>query len=427
MNSASLRAGTTAATRGHRSSDSFFAMSSSNARTCQNAPRKKVSTTQISKEMVASIRANKFTPIGSTAPTRPPLCNLRHSLRLYRQSPHRLPRRGENHIAHRRRNRRRPRLSDPARPVVALHDVHFHLWRLVHPHHVVIIEVRLLHAAVGDRNLAFQRRRQSVNNSALNLRANRLRIHMPAAIDRRYHAMHLHRMRLAINTDFRHFCHVAPKRFHHRDAPVAPRSHWFAPSRLFRRQFQHSALPHILAQQPAPEFKRIFPRGLGHFFHETLRDVPIVRISHRPPESHWHSRLRQQILHQKIRHVIFQRRDAFRRRIIQAVLYRPGEKPRHDRRAHNARLPRHRRALVVQPRPQFHPPPRGRYYWCCIPLPPAPPPSRGAPAAFESSTASMIKSDSARRPNPPPRYVVCTRTCSGFNPVIFAPLICANV
>ncbi len=177
---------------------------------------------------------------------------------------------------------------------------------------------------------------------------------MQAAIHRRYHAMHLHRMRLAINTDFRHFCHVAPKRFHHRNAPVAPRSHRFAPSRLFRRQFQHSALPRILAQQPAPEFKRIFPRSLGHFLHETFRDVPIVRISHRPPESHWHSRLRQQILHQKIRYVIFQRRNAFRRRIIQPVLHRAGEKPRHDRGAHNPRLPRHRCALVVQPRPQLH-------------------------------------------------------------------------
>src|SRR5258708_30446233 len=154
MNSAWLRPEPPAAPRAPRSTDSFSAMSSSNARPCQNAPQKKVSTPKISKEMVASIRANKFTPHSVANPNPPPLCNLRQILRLYGQPSHRLPRRGENRIAHRRRNRRRPRLSDPARPVVALRDVHFHLRRLVHPHHVVIIEVRLLHAAVGDRNLA---------------------------------------------------------------------------------------------------------------------------------------------------------------------------------------------------------------------------------------------------------------------------------
>jgi len=74
--------------------------------------------------------------------------------------------------------------------------------------------------------------------------------------------------------------------------PVAPRSQRFAPSRFFSRQFQHSALPRILAQQPAPEIQRSFTARLWPFPPcETFRDVPIVRISHRPPESHRNARL----------------------------------------------------------------------------------------------------------------------------------------
>src|ERR1051326_740744 len=44
----------------------------------------------------------------------------------------------------------------------------------------------------------------------------------------------------------------------------------------------------------------------------------------------------------------------------------------------------------------------------------------GAPAALEASTASTTKSCMTRRPNPPPRKVVCTSTFDGSSPAIRA-------
>src|ERR1700730_8021245 len=338
MNSASSRAGTMVTTRGHRSRDSCLGVSSSNARSCQNAPRKKVSTTQISSDTTASMRASKLTPHSVPIPNLPPPSGVRKLLRIqpHHPSSSSTPQTYATSSARiRRRAPRGPRLSNPARPVVARLYVHFHLRRLVHPHHVVIIEVRLLHAPIGNGNLALQRCRQTINNSTLNLRANCLRIYVTPAIPRRHRASDLDRMRLAVNADLRHFRHVASKRFHYRNSPVTPSGQRLRPSRLFRRQFEHPALPRILAQQPAPEFKRILPRCLRQFVHKTFRNISVVRISHRPPESHRHAGLRQQVLHQKIRHVVFQRRNPFRRRIIQTVFHRSGEKSRHDRRPHN--------------------------------------------------------------------------------------------
>jgi hypothetical protein len=52
---------------------------------------------------------------------------------------------------------RSARLADAAGAIGALHDVHFGLRRLVDAEQIVIVEVRLLDAAVGNGDFALKR------------------------------------------------------------------------------------------------------------------------------------------------------------------------------------------------------------------------------------------------------------------------------
>ena len=70
--------------------------------------------------------------------------------------------------------------------------MHFDHGRFVDPQHVVLIEVALLHAAFVDRDFAFQRRRQSVDDGAADLLLEDRGIDDMSAIDRADHAMNPH-------------------------------------------------------------------------------------------------------------------------------------------------------------------------------------------------------------------------------------------
>ena len=72
-----------------------------------------------------------------------------------RQPSNALARGRENRIADGRRDPRRAGLSHAAGRRGARNDVHFHLGHFVDPHHVVAVEVALLHAAALDGDAAF--------------------------------------------------------------------------------------------------------------------------------------------------------------------------------------------------------------------------------------------------------------------------------
>src|ERR1039458_5566369 len=129
-----------------------------------------------------------------------------------RQPPDALAGRCKNRVAHRRCNQRSSGLSDPARRLIARHDVHLDLRHLIHAEHLVIVEIPLLHAPLIDCDFAFERGRQPENDCALHLRLNRQRIHRPPAIHRANHVMHLHLAAFLVHRDFGHLRHVAPKR-----------------------------------------------------------------------------------------------------------------------------------------------------------------------------------------------------------------------
>ena len=84
-----------------------------------------------------------------------------------RQRAHAMAGRGEDRVADRRRDRRQRRLADAGRRVVALDEVHVDLRRVRDAQQRIAVEVRLLDAAVLDRDLQSQRRAEAVDRPSL--------------------------------------------------------------------------------------------------------------------------------------------------------------------------------------------------------------------------------------------------------------------
>src|SRR5262249_26801297 len=90
----------------------------------------------------------------------------------------------KDRIGHCRNDGRSPALAHSARRLGALNDMNLDRRRLIDAQHLVSIEVALLDAAVLQRDLAVERRRDAEDDRALNLRADRVWIDDGSAIDR---------------------------------------------------------------------------------------------------------------------------------------------------------------------------------------------------------------------------------------------------
>src|SRR5215211_951021 len=88
---------------------------------------------------------------------------------------------------------RSPGLTHSARWLRTLDDMHFNSRRLVHTQDLVLIEVGLLDAAVFQRDLPVERRRDAEVDRALDLRLDGIGIDDGAAIDRADDALHSNR------------------------------------------------------------------------------------------------------------------------------------------------------------------------------------------------------------------------------------------
>src|SRR5579862_4357253 len=82
-----------------------------------------------------------------------------------RQTPEPFPARCEHRVGDRWEGGRRSGLADAARLLITLYEVNFNRRRLVHAQHAIGIEIRLLHAALVESDLAVERRRHAENES----------------------------------------------------------------------------------------------------------------------------------------------------------------------------------------------------------------------------------------------------------------------
>src|SRR5437870_7762407 len=88
------------------------------------------------------------------------------SLIRHRKLANALARRRKDRIGQRRCGRRGSGLADPSRSLAALHDVNLDCRRLVHPQHLVVVEIALLDTTALQRDLATQRRRDAEDDPA---------------------------------------------------------------------------------------------------------------------------------------------------------------------------------------------------------------------------------------------------------------------
>src|SRR5713226_2402293 len=117
---------------------------------------------------------------------------------------------GEDGIGHRGRGTGNARLADPARLLCAGHDMHLDLRRLVDAQHGIVMKIALLHAAIGKREFAIERRRQPEDHRALHLRFDDVGVDRPAAVHGAYHAMHAN-LAAAVDRHFGDLRNVASK------------------------------------------------------------------------------------------------------------------------------------------------------------------------------------------------------------------------
>ena len=68
--------------------------------------------------------------------------------------------------------------------------MHLDLWHVADPQWLVVVEIGLIHYAVGQRDLVTQRRAQRVTDASLHLGDDNIRVNCDAAIDRANYPVH---------------------------------------------------------------------------------------------------------------------------------------------------------------------------------------------------------------------------------------------
>src|SRR5882672_3864224 len=111
-----------------------------------------------------SMRNGRSRPVASTLTSLDTLGLIRH-----RQLAHARACRRIDRVGHCRRDRRGSGLAHPSRRLDAVHNVYLDCRRLVQPQHRVIVEIALLDAAIFQRDLTTECRRDAEDDPALDL------------------------------------------------------------------------------------------------------------------------------------------------------------------------------------------------------------------------------------------------------------------
>src|SRR5262249_6651002 len=131
------------------------------------------------------------------------LQRFQHALRRERQMAQPLAGQPVECVRDRARDERIADLAQPRRPGVDVNKPDMELLRKVrHAHHVVVVEVRLLHDAVADRDALMQHAREAIENATLHVRLGRGGLHHDAAVDCRPYLVHPDLAARVVERDF---------------------------------------------------------------------------------------------------------------------------------------------------------------------------------------------------------------------------------
>src|SRR4029077_12250411 len=128
-------------------------------------------------------------------------------------------------------------LTHAARWLPALDDMDVDSWCLVYAQDLVGVEGGLLNTAVFDGDVAVERRRDSEDDRALDLRPDRIRVDDGTAIDRAGDAADTNRA-VPRHFDFSNLRHVSLEGVLKRDAAAGPARQRLSPPRLLRGKLE---------------------------------------------------------------------------------------------------------------------------------------------------------------------------------------------
>src|SRR2546422_59400 len=189
----------------------------------------------------------------------------------------------EDRVRHGGRDRRRAWFADPTGGFLARHDVHLDLRHFAHAQHPVVVEVRLLDAAVLERDLAVEGRGKAVHDGALNLAPDDIGVYRHAAVHRGDHAVHLRRA-VRAHRDLRDLRAPAAEGKHYGDAAVNAGGQRLTPARFFRGELERASAARLLAEGGAPELVRILARRVRELVDEAFQKETVLRVPDRAPE-----------------------------------------------------------------------------------------------------------------------------------------------
>src|SRR2546430_14283042 len=180
---------------------------------------------------------------------------------LQRHRADALARRFVERVHHRGRGDADRRLADSAPDRASgRHQDGLHLRHLRDAHRVVLVEVRLLDAAVLHRALLEKERRQAVHERARDLALDLRRVHRVARVGRGDDAGYLDLVAV-LDRDLAGRGDEAAEAMQMRKAAIDTAGRGLAPADPLGHRVQHAQVPRVLRHELAAEFERVLARG----------------------------------------------------------------------------------------------------------------------------------------------------------------------
>src|SRR5712692_6595873 len=152
-------------------------------------------------------------------------------------------------VQHRRRRDADRRLADAAPDRAAGRQKDgFHFWHLRDAHRVVLVEIRLLDAAVLHRALLEKERRQAVDERSRDLALDLRRVHRVARVGRGDDAVHLHLVAVP-DRDLAGGRYEAVEAMQVRKAAIDAARRGLAPADPLGHRAQHAQVPRVLPHE----------------------------------------------------------------------------------------------------------------------------------------------------------------------------------